>query len=307
MKTRSAIIAAIMALGALGGLAQTPAPSAEAPKAPPKDAFGGPGGYFKYNPVLAALDADGDKVISAEEWAKLPAVLRTFDKDGNGVLTGDEVKPNIPEPEPPPGQKPDTMADRLMAFDKNHDGKLAKAEMPARMMPLFDRGDTNHDGFLTKAEIDKLEAALEPPKGDVKREYEGQRQGGFLRQDPFLISIDTDHNGEISTEEMDASTTSSKRLDFNKDGMLTENELRPRPAVRSMDETVVLIFNNNDKNHDGKVTADEYPPNLKSMFGRADIDHDGAVTLDELKALVKREGGLYGDRAPAAPSVPAKK
>ena len=299
MRTR---IAAVIALCAAAAVAQTPAPAKEAPK----DAFGGPGGYFKYNPVLAALDADGDKIISAAEWAKLPAVLLSFDRDGNRILTADEVKANIPEPEPPPGEKPDTMADRLLAFDKNHDGKLARTELPARMQALFDRGDTNRDGFLTRVEIDKMEAALQPPKGSVQREN-AKQPGGFIRQDPLLITIDTDHNGEISPPEMEAAPTTSKRLDSNKDGILTENELRPRRAVRSMEETIVLVFNNNDKDHDGKVTDSEVQPSLKNMFGRADTDRDGAVTLDELKALVKREGGLYGDRAPAPPTVPIKK
>jgi Ca2+-binding EF-hand superfamily protein len=45
-------------------------------------------------PVLAALDADHDGEISAAEIENAPAVLKTFDKNGDGRLTADEVTPN---------------------------------------------------------------------------------------------------------------------------------------------------------------------------------------------------------------------
>jgi hypothetical protein len=48
------------------------------------------------------------------------------------------------------------------------------------------------------------------------------------------------------------------------------------------------------------------PDRLRAMFARADTDKDGIVTMAELQALIKREGGLYGDRAPGAPTPPKK-
>ena len=48
---------------------------------------------------------------------------------------------------------------RLMQFDKNGDGKLAKDELPERLQALFEKGDLNKDGFLDKEEIVKLAAA----------------------------------------------------------------------------------------------------------------------------------------------------
>ena len=46
------------------------------------------------NPVLAALDADGDGVISAREIAAAPAELRTLDLDRDGRVTAYELLPN---------------------------------------------------------------------------------------------------------------------------------------------------------------------------------------------------------------------
>ena len=52
----------------------------------------------------------------------------------------------------------DDLVERLMAFDKNGDGKVSKDELPERMHALFDEGDTNRDGFLDAAEIQRLAA-----------------------------------------------------------------------------------------------------------------------------------------------------
>jgi Ca2+-binding EF-hand superfamily protein len=278
--------------------AQSPAP----PAAPPKDAFGGPGGYFHYNTVLAALDANHDNAISTEEMANATAVLKTFDKNGDGLLTAEEVVPRIPEPPPEPGKQVESMASQLMMFDKNGDGKLSKAELPERMHGMFDRGDANKDGFLTKTEIDSLEASMAPPKGNPQRERTGP-PGGFIRQDPMLIALDTDHNGEISTEEMENAPVILKRLDRNGDGRLTEEELRPRPSTMTMDQVLSNMIKQYDKDGDGKISTAEMPDRLRAMFGRADTNQDGFVTVAELQELIKREGGLYGDRAPAPPSA----
>jgi hypothetical protein len=44
------------------------------------------------NPVIAALDANGDGVIDANEIANAPAALRKLDKNGDGKLTRDELR-----------------------------------------------------------------------------------------------------------------------------------------------------------------------------------------------------------------------
>lgn len=49
------------------------------------------------------------------------------------------------------------MVDRLMAFDKNKDGKIEKDEMTdPRMQRLFERADANKDGVVTKEEVTAL-------------------------------------------------------------------------------------------------------------------------------------------------------
>jgi hypothetical protein len=69
---------------------------------------------------------------------------------------------------PDPGQGPprefvqpapvsvDDIVERIMAFDKNKDGKVTRDELPERMHHLIAQGDTNKDGALDRDEIKKL-------------------------------------------------------------------------------------------------------------------------------------------------------
>jgi hypothetical protein len=61
----------------------------------------------------------------------------------------------------------DQVVERLMAFDKNKDGKITKDELPDRMQNLIAQGDTNKDGALDKDEVKKLAAKIanEGPRG----------------------------------------------------------------------------------------------------------------------------------------------
>jgi hypothetical protein len=57
---------------------------------------GGPGGPPPPPPLVAALDANHDGVIDAQEIDNAPAALRTLDKNKDGKLTPDEFRPPHP-------------------------------------------------------------------------------------------------------------------------------------------------------------------------------------------------------------------
>ena len=71
----------------------------EEPGRPPG---GGRGDMMKHMPVLVALDADKDGKISSEEIANASAALKTLDKNDDGALTLEELRP----PRPPRGEEP---------------------------------------------------------------------------------------------------------------------------------------------------------------------------------------------------------
>ncbi len=49
------------------------------------------------------------------------------------------------------------IVNRMMAFDKNKDGKLSRNEITdPRLLRVFDRADANHDGVVTREEMTEL-------------------------------------------------------------------------------------------------------------------------------------------------------
>ena len=83
------------------------AQEAPAPAAPSPSPSGQPSPKHERKwgrmPLIAALDANHDGVIDAQEIANAPAALKTLDKNGDGKLTRDELMP--PRPEGAPGMK----------------------------------------------------------------------------------------------------------------------------------------------------------------------------------------------------------
>jgi hypothetical protein len=59
------------------------------------------------------------------------------------------------------------IVERIMAFDKNKDGKVTRDELPQRMHHLIELGDTNKDGALDRDEIRKLATKLAATTGEL--------------------------------------------------------------------------------------------------------------------------------------------
>jgi len=120
----------------------------------------------RMDPVLNAIDADHDGILSAAEIAAAPTAFKSLDKDSDGELSASELR-----------LRQMTASDRakhmLDEWDTNKDGKITKAEAPDRMQQQFDTLDINHDGALTEDEITTYFANMP----QQPRRPEGNNQG----------------------------------------------------------------------------------------------------------------------------------
>ena len=141
--------------------------------------FGGgfPPEFFPGIVIMAALDADKDGALSADEIANAAAALKKLDKNGDGKVDRDEIRGELEKLRPPRGERGGglrrggqggagggfgrrSFLDRIMEHDKNADEKISASELPAGIAGLMDRGDKNKDGFLEKSEIEALSQNL---------------------------------------------------------------------------------------------------------------------------------------------------
>jgi len=148
------------------------------------------------------------------------------------------------------------------------------------------------------------------------------RLSGAGPLDERFREFDRNNDGALSGDELDA-TPYLRRLDLDGDGKLTPDEAREallkfgRKALQTLREPgasragdlpgprTADVFDELDKNHDGKLGPDE----LKNAdwFRKLDKNSDGAVTLEEsLSVIGERLSRKYlpgGDAPPIKPAV----
>ena len=103
----SVVLALLGASVTMSVMAQPPReerpPGGDRPEGPPPEGRRGDGEQGELgrppmpNPLVAALDTNGDREISAEELQAATASLLTLDKNSDGKLTDDEMRPPRPD------------------------------------------------------------------------------------------------------------------------------------------------------------------------------------------------------------------
>lgn len=150
---------------------------------------GPPPGHHPPSPLFEALDANHDGILSGDEIKNAAASLATLDKNKDGQLTSDEVRP--PRPEGGRGGPAGEGEHRPPPPPRHHDS----ADQPGGP------GPDNAGG---------------------PREHRGPRP-----MPPIVAALDANHDGVISAEEIKNAATALQTLDKNKDGQLTDDEMRP--------------------------------------------------------------------------------
>ncbi len=228
------------------------------------NAPGGPRPIPPRSPIIAALDANHDGVIDAQEIANAPAALKSLDQNNDGQLTRDEYMPppGGPRRGGPPGAG---RGPRGRGFGGPLEGAAADGAQPAQLPPgppIVAALDANHDGVIDAQEIANAPAALKtldrnndgqltpdewrPPwagsRGGRGRSIMGPPPGATnappaqaLRPPPSPVigALDANHDGVIDTQEIAHAPEALRSLDRNNDGQLTPDEyLPPREGLR---------------------------------------------------------------------------
>lgn len=144
-------------------------------------------------PVFRTLDADEDGQLSASEIENASKSLLKLDKNGDGLLSAEELRPDPAQMPmfagpngpgrpgapgaPGAGPGPEMMLRMFENRDLDKDGKLSGDEIPPQMKERLSNMDTNGDGAIDKSEIEQAMRRLEGMRPGNRRP-EGRTEGG---------------------------------------------------------------------------------------------------------------------------------
>lgn len=268
-------------LALLGGLALgTIAASAQEAKAQKKAA---PPANLRE--ALIGLDANSNMVIERDEvpesgHAAFDRLLARGDANHNGKLELDELRGLLRRVRAL--NDPEAAAERFRGMDQDGDGKVSREEFTG-IAANFDRIDTDKDGLIDKGEARTAFRVL---------------AGGAIQQRFRQMDLNTD--GKLARDEFRGPPPLFDRLDPDKDGFLTSEELRDnRPEAPSQTDPGARL-GRMDRNGDGRIDRDEFegPPRV---FQRRDTDGDGVLNADEV-----RKARALGAPTPKATDPPSK-
>lgn len=144
--------------------------------------------------------------------------------------------------------KPYPVVDWFTAADKDHDGKLTKAEFEADAAAYFHELDINKDGTIDSKEVgyyEKITApeiieSFTPDQGQYDSSKHDTPQGGawygLLGEPEPVAAADTNFDGVITYPEfMQATDERWKLLDPNKKGYITLDGLPQTPVQAKLD------------------------------------------------------------------------
>jgi Ca2+-binding EF-hand superfamily protein len=170
--------------------------------------------------VAALLATSG--LALADDW-HAPGLAR-FDRDGNGVVTREEMRTSALEHFGKADQNHDgslSLAEakafgkqqaekRFADQDKNNDGKLSRAEVAHMPDGIFAKLDANHDGQLSRDEMaqhgDHFEKFVEMRFAHADANHDGSisRDEATAEADRHFAQIDTNGDGSVTQDEMKA-------------------------------------------------------------------------------------------------------
>jgi hypothetical protein len=169
---------------------------------------------------FATMDANNDGIITREEWRGSQRSFELHDWNGDGRLSGDEIR--IGATWPPrtgnPAEFNDWSRERFTWLDVNKDNRISRTEWRYNTEDFF-RVDRNGDNVLTLTEF--LIGADDDDRGDR------------------FVDLDLNGDGRLDRKEWHGSTMTFSWLDRNRDNFLSRAEVAGSDALATGGTAVV--------------------------------------------------------------------
>jgi Ca2+-binding EF-hand superfamily protein len=165
----------------------------------------------KGNMRFQGMDRNNDGRITRDEWNGNDQSFREHDWNGDGVLSGDEVRPGGRRDRPGRDDEPDrSKQDEFQALDVNRDHVISRREWQGTRAD-FNALDTDRDGLLTRDEFFPRPTAPSFPRPAPS-------------SPDLFTNADVNRNGVLSRNEWQWSAGSFDRVDRNRDGVVSREE-----------------------------------------------------------------------------------
>ena len=224
----------------------------------PADAQTGPVNRNRFQ----ALDRNNDGRITRDEWNGNERAFRNHDWNGDGVLSGNEVRAGAQRDTDLADHNPNTLERNLSwtranftSLDHNRDGRLSSNEWHFDL-ETFRRVDSNGNDSISLQEF--LGEGVE----DVR--------------DNSFDDMDWNNNGRVERAEWYGGAAEFTRLDRNRDGVLSRYEVVG--STQSLD--TYDQFQNLDYDRNGTLSRAEWHWSNASFTVR-DRNRDGIISRQE--------------------------
>jgi Ca2+-binding EF-hand superfamily protein len=221
-----------------------------------------------------SMDANRDGVVTRSEWRGTDAMFRNNDWNGDGMLSGDEVRTGGRRQNWTQDWNRDGRVDnldsqisqRFRGYDMNADNRVGRSEWPGDGR-LFARLDANRDGYLSIQEYTQGGGfALDSQGGPSYR----------------FANIDMNNDGWVTRNEWNMGVSDFNRLDLNRDNRISRFEFENDTAAYNDHLYSPAQFNTFDRNRDGWVTRAE-SRFTSGEFDRIDTNRDNRISRYEFE------------------------